>query len=272
MSNDHDQQADGPDPVTAIEANLDEFLFALGRAGGAEERDDPTVRWTLGGSPIDYHNAVTRTRLPDAEADSVIEAMVDTCRRLRVPGSWHVGPSTRPDDLGALLQAHGFADDGTEPGMALRLDQLADVSTPTGLEIRPVEDSAGLADWVSTLGAGFGEGPHEAAWVGRMYERIGLDDHRSWRHYLARLDGRPVATTSLFAAAGVIGVYFVSTRPSARGRGIGAAVTAAALRDATRLGHRTAVLNSSAAGHPVYRRLGFQDHCVIHTYTWRPEP
>jgi hypothetical protein len=38
-----------------------------------------------------------------------------------------------------------------------------------------------------------------------MYERIGLDRHQTWRHYLARLDDR---------------------------------------------------------------RLGFQDHCLLHTYTW----
>lgn len=269
--NDHEEvirSTTGSDLTTAIEANLDEFLVALGRAGGAEERDDELVRWTIGGSPIDYHNAVTRAALPSTEADAVIEEMIDACRRHGVAGSWHLGPSMRPVDLGARLQAKGLRPDGTEPGMALDLSTMAEVPTPAHLQIRRVDDRQNLADWVTTLGAGFGEGPHEAAWVGQMYERIGLDQDQTWRHYLARLGDRPVATTSLFFAAGVVGVYFVSTHPEARGRGIGAAITAAALRDTADLGYRTAVLNSSAAGHPVYRRLGFQDHGSFHIFTW----
>lgn len=275
MPNDHEHATRSTtrfDLTTTIEANLDEFLFALGRAGGADERDDQIVRWTIGGSPIDYHNAVTRATLPATAADSVIEEMIDACHRRGVPGSWHVGASMRPVDLGERLQAHGLRPDGTEPGMALDLSKLADVPTPTGLQIRRVEDRHDLGAWVTTLGAGFGEGPHEAEWVGAMYERIGLDHHQTWRHYLGRLGDRPVATTSLFFAAGVVGVYLVSTHPDARGRGIGAAITAAALRDATDLGYQTAVLNSSAAGHSIYRRLGFQDHCTFHTYTWHQKP
>lgn len=272
MPNDRELQpsAAPPDATKAIEANLDAFLFALGRAGGAEERSDPVVRWTIGGSPIDYHNAVTGARLPVDEADMIIEEMITTCRRHRVPGIWHVGPSMRPTDLGERLQAHGLRPDGTEPGMALELSRLRPAPATAGLEVRQVFDDDDLAAWVATLGAGFGEGPREAAWVGRMYARLGYAGPGPWRHYLARLHGRPVGTLTLFIAAGVVGVYFVSTHPDARGRGIGSALTAAALEEAAGLGHRIAVLNSSAAGHPVYRRLGFQDHCTFHSYTFDP--
>src|SRR5438445_13791889 len=47
----------------AIEENGAEFLLALGRAGGGEERADSLVHWSIGGSPIDYHNAVVRAQL-----------------------------------------------------------------------------------------------------------------------------------------------------------------------------------------------------------------
>ena len=113
---------------------------------------------------------------------------------------------------------------------------------------------------------GFGEGPPEAAWVRAMYARIGLGDEVPWRHYLGRLEGRPVATASLFLAAGVAGIYFVSTAPEARRRGIGAAITRAALEGARALGCRTAVLGASAPGHGLYRRLGFEDVCAIEVY------
>ena len=52
-----------------------------------------------------------------------------------------------------------------------------------------------------------------------------------------------------------IGVYLVGTAPAARGRGLGGAVTAAAL---AALPPRPALLTSTTAGRPVYERLGFR--------------
>ncbi|MBA2533850.1 MAG: hypothetical protein H0V21_02435 [Rubrobacter sp.] len=56
------------DKILAIEQNNLEFLMALGRAAGAEERDDGLVRWAIGGSPIylcgyDAHMARTTAHL-----------------------------------------------------------------------------------------------------------------------------------------------------------------------------------------------------------------
>ena len=77
-----------------------------------------------------------------------------------------------------------------------------------------------------------------------------------------------MATATLFLAAGVAGVYFVLTVPQARRRGIGRAVTLAALREARDLGYRIGVLGASRMGLPLYRRLGFQEYCRIAVYEW----
>ncbi|WP_238161280.1 hypothetical protein [Kribbella antibiotica] len=49
---------DDSELVRAIEDNTAELLMAMGAAGGGSQRDDATARWTIGGSPLDYHNAV----------------------------------------------------------------------------------------------------------------------------------------------------------------------------------------------------------------------
>jgi len=82
--------------------------------------------------------------------------------------------------------------------------------------------------------------------------------------------GEPVATASLFLAAGVAGVYFVFTVEEARRQGIGTTITLAALREARGMGYETGVLGSSELGYSVYRRLGFEEHCRIGVYEWRP--
>jgi hypothetical protein len=60
--------------IHAIEENAAAFLLALGRAGGGEERADSEVTWTIGGSPLSYHNAVVRANLTPQTADAAILA------------------------------------------------------------------------------------------------------------------------------------------------------------------------------------------------------
>jgi len=256
-----------PALAAAIEANGAEFLLAMGRAGGGAERRDDRLHWTIGGSPIDYHNCVVRADLAPDGADDAIRTWIDELRARRLPGTWHVGPSMRPADLGERLVRLGFTHAGDEIGMAMDLRRLPErVPAPDGLAIERVRDERALATWAATLANGFGEGEREASWVGATYAAIGLGDGVPWRHHLGLLAGEPVATSSLFLAAGVAGVYFVLTVPEARRRGIGAAITAAALREARAMGFRVAVLGSSEMGEPVYRRLGFAEHCRIGIY------
>jgi GNAT superfamily N-acetyltransferase len=257
------------DKALAIEENGAEFLMALGRAAGAEERDDGRIRWTIGNSPIDYHNCVVHADLTQEEADPEIEASLQRMQAHGVPGSWHVGPSMRPSDLGERLIAHGFEYGGDDIGMAVDLSTLPEeVPAPADFVVERVRDEAGLAAWIEALGSGFGEGPVEAEWVGEMYRRLGFEG--PWRHYLGRLAGEPVATATSFFGAGVAGIYFVCTVERARRRGIGAAVTLAALREAREMGYSVGVLGSSEMGYPVYRGLGFEEYCRIGLYEWRP--
>lgn len=205
-----------------------------------------------------------RADLEADDADDAIVASQELMRRKGVPGSWHVGPSMRPDNLGKRLVAHGF-DGGPEPGMAADLTRIPDIDRPHGL----IVERADLDAYERVLASGFGEGPPEAAWVCEMYRRLG--DDPSWRHYVGRLDGEPVATATLFFAAGVAGIYFVCTTPELRGRGIGTAISRDVMLAARDLGYTTAVLGSSPIGQRIYERLGFRTVCAVRVYEWSPD-
>ncbi|MEV6272370.1 GNAT family N-acetyltransferase [Kribbella sp. NPDC051936] len=244
------------DVVRAIEENAAELLMAMGAAGGGSQRSDERAEWTIGGSPIDYHNAVVRASDAAVIAESVAELT-----NHGVPGTWHVGPSMRI--AAADLVAAGFVPAGAEPGMAVRIPELVEPRAVPGLSLTRVGDDEALAVWEATLGQGFGEGEREARWVASVYRKLGYDD--PWRHYIGWSDGTPVATATVFLGAGVAGLYFVMTVPQARRRGIGAAITYGALRD---VDAEYAVLGSSPAGRPVYEALGFREHCSIELYEW----
>ena len=246
--------------MVRIEENVRGFLLEMGRAGGGDERRDDEITWTVGGSPIGYHNAVVRCDTSSARVDALIEDWLDALRSRQLPGSWHVSPSMRPIDIVDRLLSSGLEDGGDEPAMAADLTAMpAAPDAPADLVIERVRDGATLDVYRRILGNGFGEGPPEADWVADVFARIGLGDDVPWRHYVGRVEGEPVCTTTLFLTAGVAGVYFVSTVPEARRRGVGAAITRHAMTQAVELGCTTAILGSSPMGQRVYERLGFRE-------------
>ena len=147
-----------------------------------------------------------------------------------MPVLWWTGPRTRPRDLGARLERHGFARDDEAPGMALELARLpAAAAPPPELTVERVESGAALAAFVATFRHGFGiDAAFERPWVNWL-ATLGLGDGAPMRHFLARWEGEPVGTATVLLAAGVAGVYNVATLPAARRRGVGAATTRAAL-------------------------------------------
>jgi GNAT superfamily N-acetyltransferase len=98
----------------------------------------------------------------------------------------------------------------------------------------------------------------------------GFGDETPLRLFIAWLDDQPVATSLMFLGAGVAGIYNVATLASARGRGVGTAVTLAPLLMARDEGYRVGILQSSDSGYNVYRKLGFQEYCKTYQYIWSP--
>jgi GNAT superfamily N-acetyltransferase len=129
-----------------------------------------------------------------------------------------------------------------------------------------VSDVETLKQWCHTLVVGF-EGPDfmEDAWL-ELWGTVGLGTQSPMSHYLGRLNGKPVATSSMFLGAGVAGIYDVVTLPEARRQGIGAAITLAPLREARALGYRVGILHASEMGFSVYHRIGFREYCRIDNY------
>lgn len=251
-----------------IEANVTSFLLGMGGAGGGQERSDAEAVWTVGGSPIGYHNAVVDCDVAGAEpAREVVGAFLQELRTRRLPGSWHLTPAMRPEGLREMLHATGFRDGGEEPAMAADLCAGSDAEASDLVTAR-VADAEGMREYRDVLAAGFGEGPKEADWVAGVFSRIGFDG--AWVHFVGRVDATPVATASLLLTPPVGGIYFVCTRPEERRRGYGAAVTRHAMSHAAAAGASHAVLGSSPMGQRIYEGLGFRTVFSYRLMDWEP--
>jgi GNAT superfamily N-acetyltransferase len=87
--------------------------------------------------------------------------------------------------------------------------------------------------------------------------------------YGAEHDG---ATSSVALACDVdddTAVWFVATRPHARGGGLAKQIIQRLLLDARERGQRTASLQASQAGRPLYERVGFYAVGALHLYEER---
>ncbi len=246
--------------AAAIEANIVETSSLFGRVPGTDLHDeDPDLRfYVTAGVPFPLFNHVHLTRLLRENPDARIGEIRRHYAARRLPFVWSVGPFSRPSDLGSRLESHGLRCVERLPGIAADLRALnEDIPFPAGLTVERVGDAEVLREHVEVARAGFGMPGFVTGALLEACSVLGLEEDDPFGHYVGRLGGEVLATASLSLAAGVAGIFNVVTLPKARRRGMGAALTLAALRDARKRGYRIGILQSSAMGLGVYRRLGF---------------
>lgn len=256
--------------VNAIEENMLALIEAFRRWPRAEVHDESDVKWSMTDIPFPMFNGIMAAQLAPERVDPFVQTITAEARARNVPLLWSTGPGTRPADLGAHLERHGFAGDDPVPGMAIDLARLSEPPpAPAGLTVQLVEDDESLRQWNDVSAIGFGMPEFVVEHFVDFMQHL---DAGSVRAYLGRLDGRPVATALMAFGAGVAGIYNVATISDVRRQGIGAHITAVALRDARALGYQAAILHASKMGAGVYRALGFREYCKIRRYLWVPGP
>lgn len=258
--------------VHAIRENLRQYYRYLGSSPAVVFHEDGELGWLATGiTPLTYLNAVFHTKLPPARVDQAIHSMIAWYRSREISRfSWWVDESSRPAYLPAFLQAHCLFYVAGEAGMALDL-ATAPITAPRlpGLRIVTVANAAGCNDFARATIAGFELPLHYLDRWQAIHAGLGHD--LPLRSYLATQDGSLAGCAQLFLDGSVAGVYDVAVLPAFRGRGVGRALTLAALADARQLDARIAVLHASPMGAGLYQRLGFRQYCRMGRFVWDGE-
>lgn len=232
---------------------------------------------------------VWKTRLSASDVDEAIRETITWFKEQNAPYFfWWTGGNTSPADLEERLAEQGLISMAeqtrelakgilsTEQGSPCMIAELSHMhedvleQTPRDFAIREISNEPELYDFKNVFVETY-EIPEWAgqAWVDATLQ-IGIGK-TPWRMFVGYLDNKPVATNMLFTGGGVASVYAVATIPSARGKGLGGAITLKPLLEAREKdGYQYAVLFSTEMGIKVYERIGFRRTNVrINRYLWR---
>ena len=255
-----------PNPLADLGPQLANIRsFWLGY--GAQDRCDGELVLYRSGIPDSELNGVLR--LPAGDPAGPLR---EAARRLAgVPWQIWAGPDSGPGLAGDLLAA-GATELHTAPVMAISLDRGGpggaepgfqaggQPGLQAGLEIAELaeSDADGLAGWVHCYGTSFGI-PPEALADQLAVERGRKDPPGALVRFAARADGTLAGTAALLIRHGVAGLYVITVLPGFRRRGLGTALTSAALAAARDRGLPLATLHATPDGDPVYRGMGFTE-------------
>jgi GNAT superfamily N-acetyltransferase len=252
--------------ISAIEESLREFWGNWGRAPRSEFYDGTDMMRLYTGVPFAFCNGVICNPMSTDNMDARIEATVSYYIARNATWEWVIGPNSNPASLERSLIKNGLSIHGESIGMAIDLQTISqDIQSPEKLRIIPVSDEVTMNMWANTMVAGFQAPALNPSFID-LECSLGYQQ-QSYRRFLGLLDQNPVSTCALLLGEKVAGIYCVSTLPTARGLGIGTAVTWYALREAKAAGYHIAVLQSSQMGRKVYQQLGFQEFSTLRGYS-----
>jgi ribosomal protein S18 acetylase RimI-like enzyme len=187
----------------------------------------------------------------------------------RQPHIWPSPLHDTPADLVERLVTNGFRDTGEGCVMVLTdplpSEALATRPLAAGIEIERLSGIRGrVADEAATaivevLADAFDVGTERR--LGVTAETITSLARPTFTHYLARLDGRPVAVARRATFDGISYLSSIGTAAWGRGRGLGRLVTATASADAVAAGSEwthLGVFADNRAAIRLYHDLGFE--------------
>lgn len=251
----------------AMDCNMAAYWAPYGRGAGCELYEKDGTMWLYTGVGTPLFNGVFNPSLDVEGVDTVVKALAERIARRGATAFWWIGPASKPEGIGSLLEQQGIKSMGSVPGMTASLATIDDhEDSIPGFEIRKVEGTEMRALWgrIAAIGTGFTE--QAVAHMERVEPTIDDPRYARQRRYLGYLDGEPVASSALVLEEDLAGVYAVATLPAARKRGIGRAMTLAPLLEARTLGRETGILQASSAGIPIYAKMGFREICRYHLY------
>jgi len=156
------------------------------------------------------------------------------------------------------------------PCMAFDTSRMVKENAKTErVDIKLVNKKEELKIWADVSFAGFEMTSDTKNQYNKFISSFDVSAKSPQKLFLAFWEGNPVGTALLFLYENTAGIYFISTITEMRRKGIGLALTNAAIRYAANTGLEYCVLQSSRLGIKVYQQAGFKEYCRADVYRMR---
>lgn len=170
---------------------------------------------------------------------------------------WQAGDTTTR--LEQQLQQKGLEVGLEQLAMILPLAHDCPAANSPRLEVSRVRHQREAQAWAELCGRAFGY-QLDADVIDHLRQEAGVEVLWAFR------ECEPVATAILNRAGPVMGLHQVGVPPELQGQGIARELMLILLARAQAAGAEYVCLQASAAGEPLYRRLGFQPQFRIRSY------
>ena len=242
-----------------IESNLDDFYTKSSYHPNFKSHIEDKISWVIA-KKADWPMAIFRADFANLNLYYEISKIKRLIKNGEAPNGWTVGPNTIPDNLGVVLENNNFSNVYQQAGMAISLNKLKErVKDNKELEIEVIEDKKSLKHWIIVASSAFG-----IKIDSDLIEFLFLEPEVKF--FIGKFNGKPVSALMLYLSSGVAGLHAVSTLSEYRNRGFGIIISRTALVYAFDMGYKVGVLQASAMGERVYRKLGFKKYCDIISY------
>jgi ribosomal protein S18 acetylase RimI-like enzyme len=171
--------------------------------------------------------------------------------------AWWTGFEGEPQDLTEYLVEYGLRKSEEELAMVRELASAPSLDISPAITIMRVTNSKIMQDFLSII---IEIVPHESKAITRFFQQAGpiiCDAKAGIEYYVGYLGVKPISTCSVFFSEDIAGIFDIIALPESRGKGIGSAMTIAAINAAKNRGYNTCVLTATNDAKYLYEKLGF---------------
>lgn len=172
---------------------------------------------------------------------------------------WNLNPILAPEATAELLLSQDFRETGSYSVLWYNLTEELPELCLTSCTIKEVVDEKGLNEWKIPLDEGFKTDKNEQSSYFDRVKNIPYGDEKSFHHYVAYLDGKPVSCATLSFIEYGARIDNVATCDDFLRKGFAKAVTIFAMQEAKKFGCKMVCLESSDKGLPLYLKIGFKE-------------
>jgi len=242
-----------------IEQNLDDFYTKSSYHPNFISHLEDKISW-VDTRNVDWPKCIFRADFESLNAENEISNIKRLTQEGKAPNGWTVGPLTKPNNLGLILEKNGFLNSYQQAGMAVDLKDLKKQRiSENNLAVEIVDNEESLNQWITIVSSVFG-----IKIDSELIEFLFLEPEAKF--YIGTFEEKSVSALMLYLSSGVAGLHAVSSLQDYRNRGFSLTISKIALIDALKMGYKVGVLQASSLGERVYRKLGFKKYCDIISY------